>query len=37
MLADKCIITTGYGSNDLQSKGGKGIVRACYGSTKKDF
>ena len=36
MLAGKVVNRTGYGSKDLQSKGGKGIIRAGYGS-KLDF
>ena len=40
MSADKRINRAGYGSKDLQSKGGKGIIRASYGSKGpliKDF
>ena len=40
MLADKRINRAGYGSKDLQSKGGRGIIRASYGSKGsliKDF
>ena len=36
MLAGKGINRAGYGSKDLQSKGGKVIIRAVYGS-KLDF
>ena len=36
MLADKRVSRAGYGSKDLQSKGGKGIIKAGYGS-KLDF
>ena len=36
MLADKEINRAGYGYKDLQSKKGRGIVRASYGS-KLDF
>ena len=32
MLAGKRVHRVGYGSKDLQSKGGKGIIRARYGS-----
>ena len=32
MLPIKEINRPGYGSNDLQSKGKKGIIRAGYGS-----
>ena len=32
MLADKAINRAGYGSKDLQSKRGKEIIRADYGS-----
>ena len=40
MLAGKWKNWAGYGSKDLQSKGGKGIVRAVHGSKRsliKDF
>ena len=32
MLASKGVNRAEYGSKDLQSKGGKGIIRAGYGS-----
>ena len=32
MLADKRINRAGYGSKNLQSKGGNGVIRASYGS-----
>ena len=35
-LLENKLACKGYGSKDLQSKGGKGIIRAGYGS-KLDF
>ena len=36
VLARKGVDRAGYGFKDLQSKGGKGIIKADYGS-KLDF
>ena len=37
IVAGKGIIRVGYGSRDLQSKKGKRIIRADYGSKKSIF